>query len=592
MDGFSISIVSFQHAPLTTMKPHHHAVPAILISRPTRHARAWLAVLLAVGSSSLQAAPVAITGAGSYSQDFDTLPASGSATWADDSTLPGWYSQRTGSGTTIEANAGTSIGGALYSYGTASTTERALGSLGSENTTAGNFAHGVQLQNTSGEATTLNSLAYTGEQWRKSGVTEAQVVTLWYKTSPSPITSLQPSADAGWTAIPPGDFSSPVNTIVAGALDGNDPAHRTAISINPNILVPAGNYLMIRWKDPDHAGFDHGLAIDNVTLAWIASPVISLSPGAIAFVGFNADGDDDLAFVALAAISPNAVIRFTDNEWNGSLVGAGGAFSAGEGVITWTSPVDGVAAGEVISLNILDTPSPLASIGSVARSGSFQLSGDDETVYAYQGTELTPTGFLAMIATHDGDSKTGTGLSPAHIIRLPNDEDIAAYTGSRSNQNSFAAYLALLGDTGNWQTEDADGDQSANGNAPDVPFASTAFIVTGGNTFASWLIANAPGESAAQDRDHDGLPNGVEYFMGTAGNAFTTHPGIVAGAVSWPRAASTTIAAFKVEVSSSLDTWENADINYAANLSIGTSQVVFTMPSGPQKLFVRLNVAP
>lgn len=357
-----------------------------------------------------------------------------------------------------------------------------LGSLGNSNATAGSFAHGVQLQNTSGEAATVNYLAYTGEQWRKSGVIVAQVVTLWYGISSSPITSLDPGGrNTGWTEIPLGDFSSPLNTADLGPLDGNVPANRTAISINPNIAVPAGSYLMIRWKDPDQTGIDHGLALDNLALSWIASPVTSLSPGAIAFVGFNADGNDDLAFVALTPIAENVVIRFTDKGWNGAPVGAGGVFPSGEGVITWTAPAAGVVAGTVVSLNNLDTPSPLASIGSVARSGSFQLSGENETVYAYQGTELTPTGFLAMIATHDDDSPTGTGLSPAHLIRLPNDEDIAAYNGPRSNQNSFAAYLTLLGDTGNWLTQDADLDQSADGTAPDVPFAATAFTLPSGS---------------------------------------------------------------------------------------------------------------
>jgi hypothetical protein len=574
------------------MKHCHHSVPAIRISPPERHARAWLGVLCVVGSAFTQAAPVAITGTGSYSQNFDTLPASGFATWADDSTVPGWFAQRSGSsGNSIVADPGSETAGNLYSYG--STAERALGSIGSGTAMAGNFAHGVQLQNTSGEAATLNSLAYTGEQWRKGGETVAQVVTLWYKISPTPITLLVPSADAGWTAVAAGNFSSPVNTSTGTSLDGNVSANRTAISINPNIFVPAGNYLMIRWKDPDHAGTDHGLAIDDVSLAWIASPVISLSPGAIAFVGFNADGNDDLAFVALAPIAENAVIRFTDNGWNGSPIGAGGVFIAGEGVITWTAPAGGVAAGEVISLNNLSSSIRSASVGTViSSSGSLNLNIENETVYAYQGDVLTPTGFLAMIATHDGDSTTGTGLSPTHIIRLPDDRDVAAYNGSRSNQADFAAYLLLLGDTGNWLTEDGTGDQNVNGNAPDVPFAPTVFTVTGGNTFASWLAANAPNETAAQDHDDDGLPNAVEYFMGTAGNAFTAHPGIVDGAVSWPRAAGTTISAFRVEVSTSLDTWEDANISYAANLSIGNSQVVFTLPGGPQKIFVRLNVAP
>jgi hypothetical protein len=112
------------------------------------------------------------------------------------------------------------------------------------------------------------------------------------------------------------------------------------------------------------------------------------------------------------------------------------------------------------------------------------------------------------------------------------------------------------------------------------------------NTYSNWATTNAGGQGPSLDFDGDGVPNGVEYFMGTAGNAFTATPGIISGAVTWPRAADTTISSFKVEVSSDLSTWEDATVNYAANLNITASQVVFTMPTGPAKLFVRLNVVP
>lgn len=577
------------------MKYHHHSVLSTRISNPDLHALVWLGVLCFLGSAFTQAAPIMIAGTGSYLQNFDALPAINSATWIDDSTLPGWYSQRSGSlGVLILADAGTNTSGALYSYGSVGTSERALGSIGATTNTAGNFAHGIQLQNTSGEAATVNSLAYTGEQWRKSGVIVAQVVTLWYKISLTPITLLEPSDDAGWTAVPLGDFSSPVNTTTGTSLDGNNPANRTSISINPNIFVPANNYLMIRWKDSDHTGSDHGLAIDDLSLGWIASPVVRLNPGAIAFVGFNADGNDDLAFVALTAIAENDVIRFTDNEWNGSPLVSGGAFvNFNEGVINWTAPVGGITAGTVVRLSNLATPTPVASAGNLTRSGDFDIGAENEMIYAYQGTAQIPTGFLAVIATHSVDSTIGTGLNASHVIYLPNDRDVAAYNGSRSSEASFPAYLMLLGVAANWVTEDGPGDQSANGIAPDVPFAATAFTVTSvGNTFANWLAIHAPGESASQDHDGDSLPNAVEYFMGSASNAFTAHPGVIDGAVSWPRAAGTTITEFKVEVSSDMIAWENANISYAANLSIDASQVVFTLPSGLLKLFVRLNVVP
>src|SRR5688572_24212284 len=74
-----------------------------------------------------------------YSQPFDTLPASGSATWTNNSTIPGWFHARTGTGTTIVATDGSVNAGNLYSYGSGTATDRALGSLGSGNAAVGNL---------------------------------------------------------------------------------------------------------------------------------------------------------------------------------------------------------------------------------------------------------------------------------------------------------------------------------------------------------------------------------------------------------------------------------------------------------------------
>lgn len=112
------------------------------------------------------------------------------------------------------------------------------------------------------------------------------------------------------------------------------------------------------------------------------------------------------------------------------------------------------------------------------------------------------------------------------------------------------------------------------------------------NTYANWALNNVAGQGPSLDFEGDGVPNGVEYFMGTAPNAFTATPGIVSGAVTWPRAAGTTISSFKVEISSNLVSWEDAALNYGANLSIAADQVSFTLPTGPTKFFVRLSVMP
>ena len=69
-------------------------------------------------------AQVSLTTLGTpYTQNFDTLPASGSTTWTNNSNIPGWFHARTGTGTTIVANDGSSNAGNLYSYGTGTATD-------------------------------------------------------------------------------------------------------------------------------------------------------------------------------------------------------------------------------------------------------------------------------------------------------------------------------------------------------------------------------------------------------------------------------------------------------------------------------------
>ena len=113
------------------------------------------AFVLAVSVSAANA-QVSLTTLGSTTpvQTFDTLPASGSTTWTNNSNIPGWFHARTGTGTTIVANDGSSNAGNLYSYGTGTATDRALGSLGSGNAAIGNLFWGVRLQNNTGSTIT------------------------------------------------------------------------------------------------------------------------------------------------------------------------------------------------------------------------------------------------------------------------------------------------------------------------------------------------------------------------------------------------------------------------------------------------------
>lgn len=249
-------------------------------------------LLLILASSFNGFSQVIMSGSGSYSQNFDALLNTGSVNnWIDNSTIPSVFSQRTSTSTTYAAGTGTLTTGGLYSFGATGSTERALGTVGSSNlTSGGNFAHGILLQNTSGFDINSLNITYTLEQWRNGGNTTPNVVTFWYRVSTTSITNLispAPNFNLGWTAVTVLNAASPINTATSGALDGNNTLNRVTLSnvAIPNLVIPDGSFIMLRWYDPDHTGSDHGLAIDDVSLNW----TVCTSP-----VNYYLDSDGDL----------------------------------------------------------------------------------------------------------------------------------------------------------------------------------------------------------------------------------------------------------------------------------------------------------
>ena len=217
-------------------------------------------------------AQVQMNSSGSYSENFDALLNTGSVNqWTDNSTIPNVFSQRTTASTLYTAGNGSSSTGGLYSFGATGSTERALGTIGSANTSfGGDFAHGISLQNVSGNVLPTITVSYTLEQWRNGGNTTPNTITFWYKISTTPITLLNPGVNTGWTAVPALDAASPVNTATGGLLDGNLPANRVSVAAItiPGLVLANGSYIMLKWSDPNHAGTDHGLAIDDLIVSW------------------------------------------------------------------------------------------------------------------------------------------------------------------------------------------------------------------------------------------------------------------------------------------------------------------------------------
>lgn len=210
-----------------------------------------------------------------YSQTFDGLSNSSTTTYTNNSTIPsaGWYMQKTSGASSYIPNTGTSSSGAVYSYGSSGSSDRALGCVPSA--TTGNVAWGIELKNNTGYDIKEFTVTYAGEQWRNGGSGTTQNVSFWYQISSSPITSTTPTTNNGWTSLSSMDFSSPINTTSAGALNGNLAANRTIYKTHLTTDVPSGSEIMFRWAYPYTSGIaNDGLSMDDFIFTYepVAGP--------------------------------------------------------------------------------------------------------------------------------------------------------------------------------------------------------------------------------------------------------------------------------------------------------------------------------
>jgi predicted extracellular nuclease len=230
-----------------------------------------------------------------------------------------------------------------------------------------------------------------------------------------------------------------------------------------------------------------------------------LTVGSIAFVGFNADGNDNLAFVALTDINAGEVLIFEDNEWNGT-----GFVDTNESAFSWTA-TSLVTAGTIVRIDNVGSGSISASTGIVVtpvsgRGTNRGIAADNEVIYVYQGTPGNPTTFISAIANSGFTPTTGlltntgltAGVNALDLSTVDTGADIAAYVGTRSGQANFSDYLPLINNAANWVTQDGAGDQSIDNIPPDLPFSSVGLTVGATTPSVNLSVSSNTGSEAAQ----------------------------------------------------------------------------------------------
>ncbi|HEX7904050.1 MAG TPA: choice-of-anchor J domain-containing protein [Chitinophagaceae bacterium] len=234
---------------------------------------------------------------GTYTQDFNTLSNTAAST-TNNLTIPGWFMTESGGGARdneqYAVDPGSSNTGDTYSYGTAGSTDRALGQLRSGTLIS---IFGAGFTNNSGSTITSLTISYTGEQWRLGAITRTDQIDFQYSTNATSITT------GTWADANSLDFVSPFTT-TAGALDGNAAANRAALTLTiTGLNIANGATFFIRWTDVDATGADDGLAVDDFSLSFSGTPTTTVSVAA----GVNAAEPSTNGTFTVALSSPAPV---------------------------------------------------------------------------------------------------------------------------------------------------------------------------------------------------------------------------------------------------------------------------------------------
>lgn len=473
-----------------------------------------------------------------YSENFNGLISTSSATWTDNSTVAGWYAATTvNPNTNYYANTGTTTTARLNSFGVTGTNPLSERALGHSTSNAYTGAVGVgynylgwRLLNNTGSTITSITITYTGEQWRRMDNVNTQEMTVEYRTS-STVTSLTTGT---WTTIPALTFTSPQTGATALTLDGNATANRVAnITSTVSVLVYPGEEIMLRWSDINDANNDHFLAIDDVTVnvstGPIPQPIITSELTSSGFIGaaynYSIVATNSPTSYSAIGLPAGLTINTSSGIISGTPTVTGtfyvtiratnpSGFDEQTLIITITNPgpeinIRGATGGtnNIINGNIIPNPFNNTLFGSIAIGGSQDKDYRVENI-GISGLNLTGTPRVEITGLNAADfnvitqpsatinagensvflirfSPLGGGIRTAIVSIINNDSDENPYTFTIQG-NGIAPNINVVGN----------GNQIVNGSSvPDLN-NHTNFgnaNVTSGTKLRNFFIVNLGG---------------------------------------------------------------------------------------------------
>ena len=261
----------------------------------------------------------------------------------------------------------------------------------------------------------------------------------------------------------------------------------------------------------------------------------------------------------------------------------GGLRKSGAGTLTLAGPNNYAGTTEIVA-------------GTLALGANDVLPASPVSLAAATLDAATRSDSTGSLALTGGAAAIHLGSGAALAFA---DSSAVAWPGTLSLTGTFVSGASLrFGTTASGLTAIQLGKISAPGFAGFTLNGSGYLVGTPANSFASWQSANGTAGDFDQDHDFDGVPNGIEYFLGGISNTTgpTALPGLVPAAgtysVTWIKSGNypgTYPAHFAVETATSLaGPWSGETLG--ANVVITGNEVKYTFPAGGTRRFARLRV--
>lgn len=183
-----------------------------------------------------------------------------------------------------------------------------------------------------------------------------------------------------------------------------------------------------------------------------------LHTGDIAIIAFQADNNDQFAFVNLVTIYPGTKIQFSEKGWNGSLTTPAFANST-EAIHTWICPSQPLLPGSLIRIDFNSNGSnPEANLGTVQSTGNAGFAASGDQLIAFQGSPSNPR-FLYAISSNPwlstGSPSSNQSWLPTGLVNGKSARDFPKemddqYFSIPIIIGPIDSVLAMIGRTENW----------------------------------------------------------------------------------------------------------------------------------------------